>query len=179
MTPATYGRGGVGAQIAYTTARTPLGRLLVGATEHGICFVSLGDDIAALEGALTAEFPAAEIRRDDAVLGAWVGAIVRYLGGEQQGLDLPLDVCATAFQRRVWEALRAIPYGETRSYSQIAAAIGQPTAARAVARACATNPAALVVPCHRVIGEGGSLRGYRWGVERKRELLEREAEGRT
>ena len=126
------------------------------------------------EGALSAEFPAAAIRRDDAVLGAWVEALVHYLSGESQQLDLPLDVCATAFQRRVWEALRAIPYGETRSYRQIAAAIGQPSAARAVARACATNPAALVVPCHRVVGEGGGLRGYRWGVERKRALLEQE-----
>jgi AraC family transcriptional regulator of adaptative response/methylated-DNA-[protein]-cysteine methyltransferase len=174
MTPATYGRGGLGARIAYTTARTPLGRLLVAATEQGICFVSLGDDLTSLEGALSAEFPAAAIRRDDAVLGAWVEAIVHYLSGVSQQLDLPLDVCATAFQRRVWEALRAIPYGETRSYRQIAAAIGQPTAARAVARACATNPAALVVPCHRVVGEGGDLRGYRWGVERKRALLEQE-----
>ncbi|HJZ49262.1 MAG TPA: bifunctional DNA-binding transcriptional regulator/O6-methylguanine-DNA methyltransferase Ada [Roseiflexaceae bacterium] len=174
MTPATYQRGGAGAQIGYTIADSPLGRLLVAATERGVCFVSLADDDAALETALTNEFPAAEIRRDDAVLGRSVDALVRHLSGEQQQLDLPLDVCATAFQRRVWETLRAIPFGETRSYRQVAEALGQPTAARAVARACATNPVALVIPCHRVVGEGGDLRGYRWGVGRKHALLKRE-----
>ena len=174
MTPATYGRGGAGATIAYASAATPLGRLLVAATTRGICFVSLGDDDTATEQSLRAEFPAAELRRDDDVLGAWVAAIARHLGGTETRLDLPLDVRATAFQRRVWEALRAIPYGETRTYGQIAQELGQPTAARAVARACATNPVALVVPCHRVVGEGGDLRGYRWGVERKRSLLDQE-----
>ena len=179
MTPATYQRGGAGATIAYASAATPLGRLLVAATARGICFVSLGDDDAATERSLRAEFPAAELQRDDDVLGAWVAAIVRHLSGTEPRLDLPLDVRATAFQRRVWEALRAIPYGETRTYGQIAQELGQPTAARAVARACATNPVALVVPCHRVVGEGGDLRGYRWGVERKRSLLaqERQVEG--
>jgi AraC family transcriptional regulator of adaptative response/methylated-DNA-[protein]-cysteine methyltransferase len=175
MTPATYQRGGEGARIGFTSTSTPLGRLLVAATARGICFVCLGDDDAALGRALRGEFPAAEIERDDAVLGAWVAAIVAHLSGEQPRLDLPLDVRATAFQRRVWEALRAIPYGQTRTYGEIAQELGQPTAARAVARACATNPVALVVPCHRVVGEGGELRGYRWGVERKRALLEREA----
>jgi AraC family transcriptional regulator of adaptative response/methylated-DNA-[protein]-cysteine methyltransferase len=173
MTPATYGRGGAGAQISYTIADSPLGRLLVAATDRGVCFVSLGDDDA-LESALAGEFPAAKIDRDDAVLGQAVEAIVRHLSGEQQQIDLPLDVCATAFQRRVWETLRAIPYGQTRSYRQVAETLGQPTAARAVARACATNPVALVIPCHRVVGEGGDLRGYRWGIDRKRALLERE-----
>lgn len=177
MTPATYQRGGAGAHIRYTIAESPLGRLLVAGTERGICFVSLGDDPAALEGALRGEFPAGALSQDDAALGAWVGAIVRHLAGEQPELELPLDVRATAFQARVWQALLAIPYGSTRTYGQIAAAIGQPTAARAVARACATNPVALVVPCHRVVGEGGDLRGYRWGAERKRLLIEQESGG--
>jgi AraC family transcriptional regulator of adaptative response/methylated-DNA-[protein]-cysteine methyltransferase len=175
MTPATYQRGGAGATIGYTVASCALGQLLVAATARGICFVSLGDDQAALEAALAGEFPAATLQRDDDTLGEWVGAILRHLSGEQPQLGLPLDVRATAFQWRVWDALLAIPYGSTRTYGEVAAALGQPTAARAVARACATNPVALVVPCHRVVGEGGDLRGYRWGVERKRALLEYEA----
>jgi AraC family transcriptional regulator of adaptative response/methylated-DNA-[protein]-cysteine methyltransferase len=187
MTPATYRRGGLGALISYTIASTRLGRLLVAATERGVCFVSLGDEDAALEAALADEYPAAEIVRDGEGipppqerdsegerLSAWVGAILSYLNGEEPHLDLPLDVQVTAFQWRVYEALRAIPYGGTRSYRAVAEALGQPTAARAVARACATNPVALVVPCHRVIGEDGGLRGYRWGVERKRALLDQE-----
>ncbi|HNP72797.1 MAG TPA: methylated-DNA--[protein]-cysteine S-methyltransferase, partial [Kouleothrix sp.] len=125
--------------------------------------------------ALARELPAAALVRDDGALGAWVQAIVRHLSGAQATIELPLDVRATAFQQRVWQALLAIPYGATRTYGEVAAALGQPTAARAVARACATNPVALVVPCHRVVGEGGELRGYRWGVERKRQLLEHEA----
>jgi AraC family transcriptional regulator, regulatory protein of adaptative response / methylated-DNA-[protein]-cysteine methyltransferase len=174
MTPATYQRGGAGAHIHYTITRSPIGQLLVAATKRGICFVSLGDDSAALEASLAGEYPAATLQRDDAMLGEWVDAIVRHLSGEQTQLELPLDVRATAFQWRVWDALLAIPYGSTRTYGEIAAALGQPTAARAVARACATNPVALVVPCHRVVGEGGDLRGYRWGLERKRKLLDQE-----
>jgi len=176
MTPATYQRGGAGAHIHYTITGSALGQLLVAATERGICFVSLGDDPAALEASLTGEYPAATLQRDDATLGERVGAIVRHLSGEQTQLDLPLDVRATAFQSRVWNALLAIPYGSTRTYGEVAAALGQPTAARAVARACATNPVALLVPCHRVVGEGGDLRGYRWGTDRKRKLLEHEHE---
>jgi len=176
MTPATYSRGGKGVRVAFTVAPCPLGRLLVATTERGICRVSLGGDAAALEAGLRAEFPAARIRRDRSGLAASVGAIVRYLEGRTQQLDLPLDVRATAFQRRVWEALRRIPYGRTRSYTQIARAIGRPRATRAVARACATNPAALVIPCHRVVRADGGLGGYRWGNERKRALLEREQE---
>jgi AraC family transcriptional regulator, regulatory protein of adaptative response / methylated-DNA-[protein]-cysteine methyltransferase len=175
MTPATYQRGGAGARIGYSIAESPLGRLLVAATERGVCFVSLGDDDGALEATLADEFPAAAIDRDDTVLGQAVDVIVRHLSGEQQQIDLPLDVCATVFQRRVWEILRAIPFGQTRSYRQVAEMLGQPTAARAVARACATNPVALVIPCHRVVGEGGDMRGYRWGIGRKQALLEREA----
>ena len=174
MTPATYGRGGAGAQISYTLAATPFGQVLVAATERGVCFVSLGDDAAALEASLTQEFPAASITRADEALNPWVTAIVQHLSGDPATLDLPLDVRATAFQQRVWQALCAIPYGSTRTYGEIAAALGQPTAARAVARACATNPIALVVPCHRVVGEGGELRGYRWGVARKQALLAHE-----
>ena len=175
MTPATYGRGAPGTRIAYTVVPSPLGRLLVAATPRGICRIGLGTSVETLEADLRAEFPAAEIRRDGGPLGAWVASILRYLDGRAVALDLPLDIRATAFQRRVWEALRKIPYGGTRSYSEIARAIGRPRATRAVARACATNPAALVIPCHRVIREDGGLGGYRWGIERKQALLQREA----
>jgi len=186
MTPATYSRGAPDTRITYTIVPCPLGRLLVAATDRGICRVSLGNGVEALEAGLREEFPAAELRRDSAggrggVAGAlanWVGEILRYLDGRAEPLDLPLDVRATAFQRRVWEALRRIPYGATRSYSAIARAIGRPRATRAVARACATNPAALVIPCHRVVREDRELGGYRWGLARKRALLEREAAGR-
>jgi AraC family transcriptional regulator of adaptative response/methylated-DNA-[protein]-cysteine methyltransferase len=178
MTPATYSRGGLGTQISYTTAPCPLGRLLVAQTARGICRVSLGNNVDELAAGLRAEFPAAEIRRDQGMLATSIGAILDYLEGER-ALDLPLDVRATAFQRRVWEALRRIPYGSTRSYAQVARAIGHPTATRAVARACATNPAALVIPCHRVVRADGGLGGYRWGIERKRALLEREQERAT
>jgi AraC family transcriptional regulator of adaptative response/methylated-DNA-[protein]-cysteine methyltransferase len=171
MTPASYRRGGQGMHIAYTIVDSPLGRLLVGATERGVCAVSLGDDDAALESALRREYPAAEIRRDEPGMGEWVAAIVRHLEGSQPRLDLPLDLQGTAFQWRVRELLRAIPYGSTRSYGDLARELGQPGAARAVARVCATNPAALVLPCHRVVREDGDLGGYRWGLERKRALL--------
>jgi AraC family transcriptional regulator, regulatory protein of adaptative response / methylated-DNA-[protein]-cysteine methyltransferase len=174
MTPATYGNGGAGAQIGYTIADSPLGRLLVAATARGVCFVSLADADTILEAALAHEYPAATIVREDARLGEWIGAVARHLGGAQAQLDLPLDVQATAFQWRVWEALKAIPYGDTRSYGQVAATLGDRKAARAVARACATNPVALVIPCHRVVREGGEMGGYRWGADRKRALLERE-----
>ncbi|HYN88650.1 MAG TPA: bifunctional DNA-binding transcriptional regulator/O6-methylguanine-DNA methyltransferase Ada [Ardenticatenaceae bacterium] len=171
MTPAVYRRGGAGMRIAYTVVGCLLGRLLVAATERGICAVSLGDNDAFLEEGLRKEYPAAEIRREDERLIAWVGALAEHLSGEQPHLDLPLDLQASAFQLRVWEALRAIPYGSTRSYAQIARVIGQPTAPRAVARACATNPASIVIPCHRVVREDGQLGGYRWGLERKEALL--------
>ena len=170
MTPAEYQRGGDAAQITYTIAPCSLGWLLLAATDKGICAVRLGDSEAELARTLTAEFPAAALNRGDAGLGLWLAALLAYLDGQQARLELPLDVRATAFQRRVWEALTAIPYGSTRSYGDVAAAIGQPTAARAVARACATNPAALIIPCHRVIRENGDLGGYRWGLERKQAL---------
>lgn len=177
MTPATYGRGGLGMRIGYAIVpcARPLGRLLVAATARGICRVALGAGPAELEAELRAEFPAAEIRRDTAGLGRTVSAILRHLTGREPHLELPLDVRATAFQRRVWEALRKIPYGRTRSYGAVARALGNPKASRAVARACASNPAALVIPCHRVIREDGEIGGYRWGLDRKRALLEREA----
>lgn len=174
MTPATYRKGGTSTQINYTIAQSPLGRLLVAATERGVCAVRMGDDDTQLEATLREEYHSADIGRDDSVLGEWVEAILAHLSGKQPHLDLPIDVRATAFQWKVWEALRAIPYGSTRSYLQVATAIGQPSAVRAVARACATNPVALVVPCHRVIKEDGSLGGYRWGIERKQTLLDNE-----
>lgn len=174
MTPSQYRRKGNALMIVYTTLQTSLGQLLVAATERGLCAVRLGDDDASLVATLRSEFAAAQIEHDDAALQSAVAQIVAYLEGHQPHIDLPTDVRATAFQRQVWQALRAIPYGETRSYSEVAEQIGRPTAVRAVARACASNPLALVVPCHRVIREDGSLGGYRWGMERKQQLLEQE-----
>jgi AraC family transcriptional regulator of adaptative response/methylated-DNA-[protein]-cysteine methyltransferase len=174
MTPATYRQGGRGMQIHYTITDSPLGRLLVGATERGVCAVQLGASDRALAAALTEEYPRAEVQRDDATLGPWVEAILDHLQGRSPALDLPLDLQATAFQWSVWKALREIPYGSTRSYAEIAAAVGKPRAVRAVARACAANRVALVVPCHRVIGSDGRAGGYRWGAERKQRLLDQE-----
>jgi AraC family transcriptional regulator of adaptative response/methylated-DNA-[protein]-cysteine methyltransferase len=148
--------------------------LLVAATERGVCAVKLGDSDAALQADLRKEYPAAEIQRMDAALQGSVELLLDYLAGKQPHLDLPLDIQATAFQWQVWEKLRAIPYGKTRSYGEVAKAMGRPKAVRAVARACASNPVALVIPCHRVIREDQSLGGYRWGLERKKKLLEQE-----
>jgi AraC family transcriptional regulator of adaptative response/methylated-DNA-[protein]-cysteine methyltransferase len=181
MTPASYAKGGRGARIGYTIVAHDrlgsLGRLLVAATERGICMVALGDTESFLEEELTGEFPEAEIHRDDNALAGRVGAVLDLADENAPHADLPLDIRATAFQWRVWEQLRAIPRGETRSYGEIAAALGQPGAARAVGRACATNPVSLVVPCHRAVGGDGRMHGYRWGVERKQSLLERERRG--
>jgi AraC family transcriptional regulator of adaptative response/methylated-DNA-[protein]-cysteine methyltransferase len=174
MTPATYQRGGRAVQIRYTLTDCPLGRLLLAGTERGVCALYLGDDDGALEAALGREYPAAGLERDDAGLGSWLGELLNHLSGQQPHLELPLDVRATAFQWRVWQELRAIPYGSTRTYKEIAANLGQPTAARAVARACATNPVSVVIPCHRVVRGDGDLGGYRWGLDRKRALLDRE-----
>ncbi len=174
MTPATYARGGRGATIRYSVDASPLGALLVAATERGICKIALGDSQTALERDLRREFPAAHITRDTGTLGSWVEAILAHLAGSEPHLNLPLDIRATAFQQRVWNALRKIPYGSTRSYQAVARAIGSPGTTRAVARACATNPVALVIPCHRVVRENGDVGGYRWGPERKKVLLERE-----
>jgi AraC family transcriptional regulator of adaptative response/methylated-DNA-[protein]-cysteine methyltransferase len=175
MTPATYRQGGAGMRVNYTIADSPLGRLLVGATERGVSAVYLGESDARLEQALHKEYPRAELRRDRNGLEGWVGKILEHLRGREPNLDLPTDVQATAFQRRVWEELRRIPYGTTRTYSQVARAIGQPTAVRAVARACAVNPTSVVVPCHRVVRGDGKLAGYRWGIGRKKTLLEHES----
>ncbi len=182
MTPAAYGRGGAGMTIHYAIVASPLGRLLVGATARGISALYLGESDGALRAALLKEYPAADLipdgpRRGAAGhgnLGEWVGQILAHLRGQEPHLDLPTDVQATAFQRRVWEELRKIPYGATKTYTEVARAIGRPAAIRAVARACATNPVSVVVPCHRVVRQDGNLAGYRWGIDRKRELLERE-----
>ena len=175
MTPATYSRGGVGTRIRYAIVPCPLGWLLVAATERGICRISFDNSSASLERALRSEFPAAEIAPGDGTLRAWVARLTAHLDGREPQLQVPLDVRATAFQRRVWAALQRIPYGSTRSYSEIARAVGRPAAARAVARACATNPAAIAIPCHRVVREDGGLGGYRWGLKRKQALLDSEA----
>ena len=171
MTPGTYLKGGKGMRIRYTIVNCPLGRLLVAATEKGVCAVSIGKSDETLQAALSSEYPSAEIRWDKTKLSESVTALLKYLGGKQLNLHLPLDVQVTAFQWRVYEALRAIPYGQTRTYGEIAKAIGHPKAVRAVARACAKNPTAIVIPCHRVIRKDGSLGGYRWGLERKKSLL--------
>ncbi len=174
MTPAAYRRGGEGAEIGYAVVGCSLGRLLVAATRRGVCAVKLGDSDAALEADIQAEFPAALLRRDDGGLKGTLKIVLNHLEGEMPHPGLPLDVRATAFQRRVWEYLRTIPAGQTATYGEVAESLGLEKGARAVARACASNPAALLVPCHRVVRADGGLGGYRWGVKRKRALLERE-----
>lgn len=175
MTPATYRRGGRGMCIGYSTVGCPFGRLLVAATERGICAVSLGDSDDPLGTTLREEFPNAEIDREAVRLEPMLRDLIEHMEGHQPSLDLPLDVQCTAFQWRVWQTLQSIPYGSKRSYGDVARALGQPSAVRAVARACATNPAAVLIPCHRVVREDGGLGGYRWGLERKRALLAQEA----
>ncbi|WP_239490129.1 bifunctional transcriptional activator/DNA repair enzyme AdaA [Luteitalea sp. TBR-22] len=172
MTPGAYRRGGAGVAIGWTTVASPLGLLLVATTAHGVCAVYLGDDEATLRDALEAEFPRATLSRGVA-RQEWVEAAVAVASG-QAGEDVPLDLQGTAFQQRVWRALRSIPRGQTRTYAELATMIGQPTAIRAAARACATNKVSLLVPCHRVVGSNASLTGYRWGMERKRRLIEME-----
>jgi AraC family transcriptional regulator of adaptative response/methylated-DNA-[protein]-cysteine methyltransferase len=176
MTPARYGRGGEGAVIRYAVVASPLGRLLVAATARGVCRVAMGESADGLIAGLKREFPAAVIQRDPDKLARAVRAILLHLEGREPHLDLPIDIRMTAFQQRVWKALRRIPFGETRSYQAVARAIGNPRASRAVARACASNPVALIVPCHRVVQTDGDLGGYRWGAARKRALLKREAQ---
>lgn len=174
MTPASYRRGGEGAAISFTTASCYLGRILVAATDRGLCAVSLADCDEPLEKALSAEYPQARITRDDLRLRPWLTALLEHIAGEGPVVDLPLDVQATAFERRVWKELRNIPCGATRTYAQIASMVGRPKAARAVANACAKNPVAIVIPCHRVVRGDGSAGGYKWGPERKNQLLDRE-----
>ena len=178
MTPARFAKGGEGERIGWCAARSPFGWIIVGATERGLCWLSLAGTATEAEASLRAEFPAAELRRDPS-LSRLVDVALQMV---RDGSDLSanrrlagaLDLRGTVFQLRVWQALRQIPRGETRTYSEVAQEMGQPKATRAVARACAMNRVALVVPCHRVVGASGSLTGYRWGVERKRNLLEAE-----
>jgi AraC family transcriptional regulator of adaptative response/methylated-DNA-[protein]-cysteine methyltransferase len=174
MTPATYSRGGRGVNINYTIVDSPLGRLLVALTERGVCSVAMGESDRQLEKLLRQEFSEAKIERTDGALRETVSKVLRHLSGKEPHLDLAVDIRATAFQRQVWEQLRAIPYGQTASYGDVAKALGKPGAVRAVGHACATNPVALVIPCHRVIREDKSLGGYRWGLERKQKLINTE-----
>jgi AraC family transcriptional regulator of adaptative response/methylated-DNA-[protein]-cysteine methyltransferase len=179
MTPSQYRQGGVGQRIRHAIVRCDLGWVLVAATERGICAIEFDDSQERLRDRLVARFPAAELRADDPEFAEWVERVLTVLDQPSRGLDLPLDVRGTAFQRRVWQALQAIPAGSTATYAEIAEKIGKPSAARAVARACATNPVAVLVPCHRAVRGDGGLGGYRWDLRRKRALLEREAAQRT
>ena len=176
MTPSAYRSGGKGVTMCYATARTPVGRALIAGTERGVVSVSLGDSDAELLALLKEAYPHAELSHDPKGLKRQIHALLQCLNGNPLSDSISLDVQGTAFQRKVWRALQAIPPGSTRTYREIACEIGQPTAARAVARACATNPAAIVIPCHRVVREGGHLAGYRWGLERKKALLALEQE---
>lgn len=177
MTPATYRDGAKGLTIRYAIGDSPLGKALVAVTPAGICSIAFGSLESELEDDLRARFPRAEVVRDNSGLGGAVAQVLSRMSEHPATLDLPLDIRATAFQTRVWQALMRIPRGETRSYAEVAREIGQPTAVRAVARACASNPVAVVIPCHRVVGSDGKLTGYRWGLERKRKLLETERSG--
>lgn len=175
MTPTDWRRGGAGTRVSFATAESELGRVLVAATERGVCAVMLGDDDRELEAALRRQLPAATVEGAGPQLRLWLEEVVRRTAGNAPSSRLPLDVRATAFQERVWRELCRIPHGQTRTYGQVAAALGQPSAARAVARACATNPVAIAVPCHRVVPSAGGPGGYRWGAERKRRLLAHES----
>ncbi|HEY4041860.1 MAG TPA: bifunctional DNA-binding transcriptional regulator/O6-methylguanine-DNA methyltransferase Ada [Rhodopila sp.] len=174
MTPGAARRGGRGECIRTAFADCPFGRLLVGATDKGVCFIGFAEPEEALMGELRRRFPHATMTTDDPTLAETVQAVLDFLREPKQALDLPLDLRGTAFQQRVWRTLCGIPAGETRTYAQLAAMAGSPKAIRAVARSCATNPVSLAVPCHRVVGSNGSLTGYRWGVPRKKALLEQE-----
>jgi AraC family transcriptional regulator of adaptative response/methylated-DNA-[protein]-cysteine methyltransferase len=178
MTPNQYRRRGEGVIITYATADSPAGPMMIGATDRGLCFVQFGDSSGELLSMLRKEYPMARLEpmREpaDPEFQRWIGALNDHLKGEQPHLDLPLDIRATAFQMRVWNYLQSIPYGEVKSYAEVAAAIGQPKAFRAVANACAKNKVALMIPCHRVIRGTGELGGYRWGLARQRAILDRE-----
>jgi AraC family transcriptional regulator of adaptative response/methylated-DNA-[protein]-cysteine methyltransferase len=171
MTPAAYQKGGKGMKLNYTIAKSPLGKVLVAATDRGVSAVYLGGAEPELLAELREEYPRAELAPAKESDQRWVSEIVRQIEGKPAAQELPLDVQGTAFQRRVWQELQRIPRGTTRTYTQVAQSLGQPTAVRAVARACATNPVSIVVPCHRVIRGDGSLAGYRWGLSRKEQLL--------
>ena len=177
MTPGAARRGGAGEIIRIASADSALGPLMVGATAKGVCFIGFAEDVAALEGDVRRRFPKARIEPAGAALAATVQQVVGFLDEPKAVLALPLDLRGTAFQCQVWQALQRIPFGETRTYSQVAAGMGMPKATRAVARACAQNHVSLAVPCHRVVGANGDLTGYRWGVPRKRALLAKEKAG--
>jgi AraC family transcriptional regulator of adaptative response/methylated-DNA-[protein]-cysteine methyltransferase len=181
MTPDKYRRGAIAASIRYTCTESPLGRMLIAATDKGICAIQFADSDEELEQGIKHEFPFAARRRDDEALRTWKQDLLGQLRGKKVHSALPLDIQATAFQRRVWSYLQTIPMGETRSYQQVASAIQRPTASRAVARACATNPVAIAIPCHRVVRANGDMGGYRWGAERKQVLLhtEKQAAGES
>src|SRR5690348_1197371 len=172
MTPDKYRRGAIAATIRYVISDSPLGRMLIAATDRGICSIKFGKKDTELIDGLKREFPFAVRKVDEGGLQSWVEALLRHMRGEDLDSSLPLDIRATAFQRRVWAYLQSIPFGETKSYSDVAKAIGNPKACRAVARACATNPVAVAIPCHRVVRGDGSMGGYRWGIDRKKALLE-------
>src|SRR5260370_31397501 len=174
MTPDKYRRGAIAASIRYACADSPLGRMLIAATDRGVCAIQFARSDGELLEGLKREFPFAMRKPDEGGLKAWIAALLSKMSGKELNAALALDIRATAFKRRVWTYLQSIPFGTTRSYSQVAKAIGQPTASRAVARACATNPVAVAIPCHRVVRENGDVSGYRWGVERKKALLEME-----
>jgi AraC family transcriptional regulator of adaptative response/methylated-DNA-[protein]-cysteine methyltransferase len=178
MTPSIYRRKGAGLIVHYATAQTALGIVLVAATAKGICKIAFGDDPATLEADLAQELSQAKRIEDQERLAPFIAQIDAYLRGTREHFDLPLDIRATAFQQRVWDALRRIPYGQTRSYTDIAETLGSPRAVRAVANACASNPVALAIPCHRVVHKDGALAGYRWGTARKLALLSAEKEQR-
>src|SRR5687767_6353331 len=174
MTPSNYRRHGAGMRIGYSIVPSAIGRVLVAATEHGVCAVKIGDSDAALVRDLRNEYSAADISANGAPRAEWVKAIANHLRGDRSSLDLPIDVKATAFQWKVWRALQQIPSGETRAYAEVARRIGKPRAVRAVANACANNPVCLVVPCHRVVPSNGGTGQYRWGAARKAALLQAE-----
>ena len=174
MTPDKYRRGAIAATIRYTCTESPLGRMLIAATEKGVCSIQFGGSDSELLEGLKREFPFAVRKQDEGGLHSWANALLKHMEGKKLDSSLPLDIRATAFQRQVWTYLQSIPFGETKSYSQVAKAIGQPQACRAVARACATNPVAVEIPCHRVVREDGTMGGYRWGLERKKALLQME-----
>jgi AraC family transcriptional regulator of adaptative response/methylated-DNA-[protein]-cysteine methyltransferase len=183
MTPMQYRRGGQGVAITYASAMTPLGILMIGATDRGICFVQFGQSEEELGAGLRREYPQAQIapmtKPHAPEFEKWIAALTKHLAGNQPRLDLPLDIRATAFQMRVWNYLQSSPYGEVQSYGEVAAGIGKASAVRAVARACASNTVALAIPCHRVIRGTGELGGYRWGLERKRALIDLERRARA
>ena len=174
MTPDKYRRGAIAATIRYACANSPLGRMLIAATDRGVCSIQFALSDGELIEGLKREFPFAVRKPDEGGLQTWIGALLSKMTGRELDATLPLDIRATAFQRRVWTYLQSIPFGTTRSYGEVAKAIGQPSASRAVARACATNPVAVAIPCHRVVREDGNISGYRWGVARKKALLDLE-----